>query len=202
MGVIYKATNLINGKSYIGQTKRDLETRKKEHLKRKGYTFHSALEKYGIENFEWSILEECEDDKLNEREIFWIDYYDTYNNGYNETSGGDNAESLDNWRKNHPEEFKNCCLKNLEKAQAYHKVHREKNLQQLASVRQKGIDKTKRKVLCIELNKLFDSLADAERWSLTKDNPNGKRVTHQGIGRVCRGLRKTCGGYTWKYVDN
>ena len=199
MGVIYKATNLINGKSYIGQTKRDLDTRKKEHLKH-GYALHNALVKYGMDNFEWSILEECDDSMLNDREVFWIDFYKTYQNGYNETSGGENTENLDKWRKNHQEEFKQHCLKNLQKAQQYHKEHKEEHLLQLASVREKGLDKIKRKVLCVELNKIFNSLADAERWSESVNNPNNRKAAHQHISKVCTGKRKTCGGYHWQYV--
>lgn len=84
MGVIYKATCLINKKSYIGQTKNSLKIRKSQHLRaRDNYAFHNALQKYGINNFIWEVLEECDNDLLNEREVYWIDYYDTYNSGYN-----------------------------------------------------------------------------------------------------------------------
>lgn len=48
-----------------------------------------AWRKYGDENFEFSILEKCDESKLNEREIYWIEYYDSYYNGYNQTKGGD-----------------------------------------------------------------------------------------------------------------
>lgn len=62
---------------------------KNQHLKSKdNHAFHQALRKYGEENFEWIILEECDDTLLNEREIYWIKEKDTYNNGYNETRGG------------------------------------------------------------------------------------------------------------------
>jgi hypothetical protein len=60
--------------------------RKKDHLKAKdNYSFHVALRKYGQENFIWEILEECENDQLSERERYWISYYNTYYDGYNET---------------------------------------------------------------------------------------------------------------------
>ena len=52
-GYIYKCTCVISGKSYVGLTTKTIEERKKEHL-------HSAIRKYGIENFEWSIVEEIE----------------------------------------------------------------------------------------------------------------------------------------------
>ena len=88
MGVIYKATSKTSGKSYIGQTK-DFPNRQKQHLKAKDdYVFHKALRKYGEADFTWEILEECEDNLLDKQEQYWIAYYDSYNNGYNSTPGG------------------------------------------------------------------------------------------------------------------
>lgn len=86
---IYKITNNINGKIYIGQSI-DIEHRWNEHQKAKtNFYLHNAIRKYGIENFDFEIIEECEEHLLNSREIFWIDYYDSYNNGYNLTTGGE-----------------------------------------------------------------------------------------------------------------
>lgn len=59
--IIYKATNILNGKSYIGLTTRDLNERKLEHL-RHTYTentyFHKAINKYGKENFIWEVIDD------------------------------------------------------------------------------------------------------------------------------------------------
>lgn len=92
---IYKITNKINGKSYIGQSV-DIERRwrnHKQYYKQKEcvnykYALYSAFRKYGIENFDFQIIEECDKDSLNDREIYWIDYYDTFKKGYNNTKGG------------------------------------------------------------------------------------------------------------------
>ena len=46
------------------------------------------MREYGLENFSFDVIEECLEDELNEREIYWIKYYDTYYNGYNRTLGG------------------------------------------------------------------------------------------------------------------
>ena len=200
MGVIYKATNILNGKSYIGQTK-NFKIRQAQHLKAKDdYSFHRALRKYGSESFEWSILEECSNDLLDDKEIYWISYYNTYENGYNMTKGGDHADALVDWRKNNPDKVKENALNGLKYANEYHKNHREEHLKQLASVRQKGVDATKKKVRCIEKDIIFDSLADAERWSISEKNDNHKKANHQHISKVCKGQRKTCGGYHWEYV--
>lgn len=93
---IYKATNRINGKSYIGQTI-DFEHRKHTHIhKRDGYCdpnsiFHKALDKYGEENFEWTILMTIPGKQFaNLAEQAMIRKYNTYKpNGYNLTKGGD-----------------------------------------------------------------------------------------------------------------
>lgn len=95
MGYIYKITNLINQKSYIGLTHRTPELRWKEHIntvyreKGRRHHLHNAILKYGPENFEFKILEEVSEDELNNREKYWIKYYNTYDNGYNETLGGE-----------------------------------------------------------------------------------------------------------------
>ena len=91
-GIIYCAHCIFNGKKYIGQTKKSLEWRTKRHFKdtkQYQYKFQKALIKYGINGFIWGIVENCDYEVLNKREFYWIDYYDTYNNGYNSTHGGD-----------------------------------------------------------------------------------------------------------------
>lgn len=89
-GFIYKITNKVNGKSYIGQTRYTVEFRWRQHQHKKdGTHFHLAIAKYGAENFTVETLEECEIAELDSREIFYIAKYDTYNNGYNSSTGGD-----------------------------------------------------------------------------------------------------------------
>lgn len=92
---IYKFTNKINGKVYIGQSV-NIERRYYDHLKRddsKNY-FHRAIKKYGKDNFLFEILEEYSEENLNDREKYYIAKYNNNNRklGYNSTSGGDGAE--------------------------------------------------------------------------------------------------------------
>lgn len=93
---IYKIENNINHSVYIGLSN-DIERRWKEH-KRKyldifSNTYNSklykALRKYGIENFTFSIIEECSLEELGQKEIYWINYYNSYYTGYNMTLGGE-----------------------------------------------------------------------------------------------------------------
>jgi len=93
--VIYKATNNINGKCYIGQTSKKLDDRIKCHMKRfrndnNNIYFYNAMKKHGWDNFKWEVLCECKSkEELDEMEFHYIKQYDSYENGYNMTFGGE-----------------------------------------------------------------------------------------------------------------
>lgn len=97
---IYKITNKKNGNSYIGQAI-DIKTRWSKECSRafspnsKEYekTLSRAFRKYGIDNFTFEIIEECDKLALDDREKYYIQLYDTYFNGYNETTGGNEGTS-------------------------------------------------------------------------------------------------------------
>lgn len=109
---IYKITNKINNKSYIGLTTRNYLTRWKEHIqvafdtKSKDYNaiFKKAIRKYGIDAWTIEVIEQLQDedlDLLKEREKYWIKYYNTYafnenSAGYNSTYGGDGTVGFQN----------------------------------------------------------------------------------------------------------
>lgn len=91
--IIYKVTNLINGKCYVGQTIRTLEERIAEHKRKKRLLLSKAFEKYGFENFSFEILDTAKTlNELNEKEIHWINQLNTIKpNGYNLCKGGNNT---------------------------------------------------------------------------------------------------------------
>ena len=123
---IYKITNLINGKAYIGQSV-DIRRRWNKHRynafnpNSESYNFPicCALRKYGVENFKFEIIEECINDKLDEREIYWITYYDTYHCGYNNTLGGKES-------KKEPDEKILNIIKDLKNTEMSHREIAEK----------------------------------------------------------------------------
>lgn len=96
MGLIYKATCLINDKIYIGQTTRLLHERVRDHLKNlhREYNnkFYNAILKHGSNNFKWEIIEDnISNENLSEREIYYIVLYNSFKEGYNSTSGGEHC---------------------------------------------------------------------------------------------------------------
>ena len=99
-GLIYRCYCIESGKNYIGQTRTSLNERIRSHRWRaihdpSNFYFYNAWNKYGEQSLEWSVLERVVADSLenlckllNQREIYWIDKYDSFKNGYNLTPGG------------------------------------------------------------------------------------------------------------------
>lgn len=107
-GYIYKITNDFNDKIYIGQTARDIETRFMEHcFETRGHSrLHNAIQKHGWTHFKVEEIESVPLSELDEREIYWIKYYDSTDKekGYNIIKGGHNANF-------HPRDYKQILIK-------------------------------------------------------------------------------------------
>lgn len=93
--IIYRITNTVNGKFYIGQTIRELQDRWRHHCKdaRRGSLthFHRAIRKYGTDAFSIEILEETSSDILDDRERYWIA---KLHPSYNMTEGGEGCRGV------------------------------------------------------------------------------------------------------------
>lgn len=206
MGSIYKITNKLNGKAYIGQTKQPVEIRWKAHIysaKREDdnrYYFQRALEKDGEENFIFEVLEKVPNDQLNIRERYWIKFYHTYrydpegNDSYNLTWGGEgnykfepevllkafyeNNQHLSNTCK-----AIGCCEPTLIKVLKEYDLHglgSQRSIYQISLQTGKII---KRYESCIEAVKELD-IARTTLWY------------------ALNGEQKTAAGFAWCYTDS
>jgi len=98
--IIYKATNKITNKIYVGQTTHTLDKRIKNHIKEsKIYSnrpFMLSINKYGVDNFIFETIDSANNlDELNDKEIYWIDFYNSVSpNGYNITGGGQGKKMI------------------------------------------------------------------------------------------------------------
>jgi len=139
LNLIYKHTCTINNKSYIGKTKREILTRLNEHIRRskrvyiKLSHFEYALRKYGVENFTSEIIvENIPDDMINDSEKYWINFYDTFKNGYNMTEGGEGGaffgESNGMYGTTHSDETKAKIGKAVSFANSGEKSHKTRKI--------------------------------------------------------------------------
>ena len=96
MATIYCIQNKINDKRYIGKNASNNPNKRwNEHKNKLNKNIHpnpylqNAWNKHGEDIFAFSVLEECERERANDREIYWIDFFDSFTNGYNLTKGGE-----------------------------------------------------------------------------------------------------------------
>lgn len=168
---IYKIENTINHKIYIGQSKhiRERWCEHKKELKRnthKNIYLQRAWNKYGPSVFVHEILELCDETQLDERECYYINLYETFDSdkGYNLTSGGGR-------RKKYSIETREKLKINATGAN----------------------NPNSKKVICLENNRIFDSIGIASKTYNTDPAM---------IYRCCTGQRLTAGNVHWMYLNN
>lgn len=215
MGYIYKITNKVNNRLYIGQTKTSMKARWQRHLTRfhegSKQGIYGAMHKYGIENFIMEKIIECPNEDLNEMECYYINKYDTYNNGYNLTLGGQGTKVLQFTEQQVIEkyyelgfitdvaEYFNCCVKQI--SDILHSNHIEISIKN--KVNNKNNNKTScRPVRIVELDKVFESLTECGLF-LVKGKyckTNDAYCAQRSINRVLSGGRKTYCKFHFEYV--
>lgn len=200
-GSIYKITNDINDKVYVGKTLLSIEERFKKHKQDCQRTrcekrpLYNAMNKYGVEHFQISLIEECPIEILSEREKYWIKELDTYHNGYNATLGGDGKQYIDysifveqynqglTCRK--IAEINNCCADTVYKGLKLAGIDTSVNSWQ----------SRKRKVQALTLDrkviKSFDSVQEAAQWLIDTNQTtnNNIRSISSVINKVINGSR-------------
>lgn len=215
--IIYKITNIQNGKVYIGQTVQSFRIRMNEHKKkmRNGANFplYNAMRKYGIENFTFEVIDNAaSQEELNTKEMFWIHQFNSeHPNGYNLTSGG--AGTLNYHHTEHDKE-KMSALKigvfDGDKNPFYGKHHtpeqiekwkRDRKGRKLSEEWKQNISKTRKRipVINIDTGEVFESARHAARH-YGKCPDSGTPGT---IARVCRKepKYKTCLGFRFEYYE-
>lgn len=213
MAYIYKITNTINGKMYIGKTEQTIEKRFQQHCrdsKKDGFShrpLYRAMQKYGVEFF--SIEEIEETDSPEERETYWIEFYGTFKNGYNATIGGDGKRYLDyDLIVTTYAELQNAT-KTAEvlgiSQDSVIKVLNSRKIQIAPSseivLRQFG-KVTNMYSLTGEFLRSFPSTNAAADYMVQNGLTGCKKTTiKQHITEVCTGRRKTAAKFKWKYAE-
>jgi hypothetical protein len=209
LAFIYKITNTINGKIYVGKTEISIEKRFKEHckdskkIKNEKRPLYNAMRKYGVENF---IIEKIEEtNNPIEREGYWIEYYDSFKNGYNATLGGDGKNFINydlviqtyEELKNQKEvaEKLHICVSTVRRILKNNGVKRIKNIQ--------GSKKIEKYDLKGNYIKSYLSAAEAAREIINEMNLKSNSNTVGNRIRECANEKtKSAYGYTWKFVND
>lgn len=212
MSYIYKIINDINDKVYVGKTEFSIEKRFKEHCKdafrdrNEKRPLYTAMRKYGIEHFRVELIEETENPE--EREIYWIGYFDGYTQGYNATKGGEGKRLYDHEAivarlKEHPypcdiaKEF-NCCRdlvcdlakkNNIQVKNKSNEMFQKSSCKTISAYTKQG-----------EFVKNFSSTVEAANWCFEQGKCaalNSGVRSH--ISEAANGHRKSAYSYIWKY---
>lgn len=219
---IYKIENNINHNIYIGQSK-NIKDRWRSHKSNafnqnsKDYNMviYQAMRKYGINAFSFEILEECSQELLNEKEKYWIKYYDSYNSGYNSTPGGDDAcihygkivelydltgkyvteypsvtEAAQNLKISRNTIYSILQGQRLSAKGYQFKYKNDSKIIQPYTNKQGGKKSVVQYDKQNNIISIFESAAEAAR-QLSLDAST--------ITKVCKGRLKTHGGYIWRY---
>ena len=229
MGVIYKTTNLITGKIYIG--KRIFNTNKFLNTKYygSGKLIKQSINKYGLENFIREIIEEVDNNILGEREIFWIKYYNSNNLGigYNISIGGNGKfgkkgykisddtkqklreYTINQWKTNiHPFKNKKHKKESIEKMSLI-KLGKKASKETVEKMIKNRIGmkyNKKPKPIKIKIDqskKIIQKTLNNEfikTWNSIAEASKYYGFDRGGISKACSGKFKQSNGYKWEFL--
>ena len=183
---IYKIENLVNGKVYIGQSN-DIEKRWYDHKrdsfilghKHYEYPLYRAFRKYGIENFSFEVILECEEWELDEWEIYFIEIYKSYCGnkngwGYNQSLGGESGSRGYKWTKEQKE--KQSKRVKGEKNGFYGKSHSKEAKEKMSKKRKgKTLSQEHKAKISDGINKIKDNIVYC---SIVCDNQKFNSLIH------------------------
>lgn len=215
-GVIYCIENKINHKKYIGQTNYFIG-RKAEHFNRLRKNKHinqklqNAFNKYGEENFFiYPIEENLPAEVLNEKEIYYIKYYDTYHNGYNLTLGGEGKLLFDIEPQEIVNKFKE--LGTVDETAAFYGTTPDTICKRMKLIGFKACEQPQNRIKPnskkVKMNYkgkwyFFDCQGFAADWVIHNLKATAKRDTiSANIGRSCKGTRQFTYGLKWYYIED
>ena len=204
MAYIYQITNKLNGKIYIGKTEFSLEKRFKEHcrdaLKYNGEKrpLYAAMRKYGIENFEISLIEET--DNPEEREVYWIEQKRSFKNGYNATIGGDGKRYIDY-------DLVIATYKELKVIADTAKklnicedsVSQILNINHIDKFSSQEVNLSKYGTLISQYDLKMNYIQTFPSAHAAANSLGKKGISH--ITDVCKGKRQTAYGFKWRYAN-
>ena len=209
---IYKITNIKNNKPYIGQTIYAPIERWKRHCQdamsnRLDTHFARAIKKYGKENFRLEVIDTAQTQKeLTQKESYWIEYYNTYHNGYNATKGGDGRQLYD---YNLIVELyqSGLLIKEITDIIGCDRfvVKNALNLVEIDSFTNM-VTKSSKPIAAYTLDNIlirqFNSQSDAARWLIEEGIAQTDSIKNVGyvIGRAANGDRKTAYKMLWKNI--
>ena len=216
MAYIYKITNDINQKVYVGKTEFSIEKRFIEHCQeaqrpvKQHRPLYAAMRKYGIEHFHIELLEET--DNPNERETFWIEQLKSFKYGYNATLGGDGKRYIDYdlviatyLEVHNASEVARILGIDHTSVGDIIRSHGIKSLWDRKQASQQAQEKYGKKCAMLnskgEVLKTFSSLKEAARYVISENLSRDKeKGISAHISNVCKGTRKTAYGYQWKLI--
>ena len=203
MGYIYLITNKENGKQYVGKTAHSIENRWKEHCKnfqylRDNMPLHKAMLKYGQDCFSIEEIEQCENEKLDEREQYWISYYDTYGKGYNATLGGEGAIKFDQQEIVSLWESGKAIAEICEIIEAERHTVSKVLIEHGITTKQMKERGSGRPVLQYDLNGNFIR----RYFSITLATQSMGKDNISNIRSCCNGTSTSAYNYLWKYEDD
>lgn len=206
---IYKTTNIINGKVYVGKSEKPIN----DLYLGSGKILKQAIKKYGIENFKKEIIEHCSSiEELNKREIFWIKELNSqYSNGYNISSGGDWGDTISNHpnkleiiekkRKSMLERVKDKkYIENVSKGIRKHiESLTEEQKQKFSSFKGKRhSEETKKKISDSNKGKIVSEEVGKKISDSKKDKPNyklrGRKFSEETRKKMSLNSKKLSGG--------